>query len=517
MKVFCIEFSDPHWVQTVKLIAQSIPIVPVYWTGSLARQKEVQELFPNVVFHDNLGAVRGVGATGLRLEELPIDAQLLSKMSPFERMALKMMERLDATGSSFNFEDRVRHYQRLVSYWNSVLHQMKPDAVLMPITPHLVFDYILYGLCQVAGIPTLLFDRTAVPGRILPRSTIAGPSPELKSRYLELLASANREPLSPALERYLEGLQGDFSTGMAPNFKLKMERMAIVPKAGKGIKQPNWLHVVRYEMRGVFKHLLSQGLRAPRNYLKVPGKAPEDAFVGFFRFHWYRWAGIAKKNRLLSLYKRLMRNADLNQPFVFVALHYQPERNTVPNGGYFADQRVMIQLIAGCLPSGWHVVVKEHTWQLQPFSRGQLARNENFYRDLAAMPNVTFVSMDTSSFALIDAASAVATVTGSVGWEAINRGKPALIFGDAWYEGCEGVNRISSASECRTALSRAADVLIDPDKIRAFVSALDSVAVKGVLEPRLESLGDISLDGNVPALAESLTTRLKMHSSLTFD
>lgn len=512
MKVFCIEFSDPHWVQVMEEVARSAHVTPVYWTATAARADQVLGLFPLVVFHDNLQAVRGVPPRGFHPKVAPIDAELLDALVAFEHMALKMMERLDATGRTFSYDERVRHYQRLVAYWNATLEELGPDAVLMPITPHLVFDYVLYALCTVKGIPVLLFDRTAIPGRTLERFGITGPAPQLLARYRERLAEGAEALLSEYLESYLEKLRGDFSSGMAANFKLKLERLSMSPKkTGHGVTRPGALQVFRYEAKAVIRHMLREGLRAPRNYLKVAGRPPEQASVGFFRFHAHRWSGILKKSRLHALYSQQMRLADPSSPSIFVALHYQPERNTVPVGGRYADQRLMIQLIAECAPQGWQVVVKEHSWQLQPFSRGQIARDETFYRDLARIPNVTLVPMSTPSFELIDQSAIVATVAGSVGWEAINRGKPAMIFGDAWYEGCEGAYRIRTAAECRRVLSAAqAGPPPDAGKVRHFVAALDEVAIRAVLEPRLEMPGDIDMRDNASVLAASLVARLNL-------
>ena len=45
----------------------------------------------------------------------------------------------------------------------------------------------------------------------------------------------------------------------------------------------------------------------------------------------------------------------------------------------------------------------------------------------------------TSTHLLTDNANFVATVTGTVGWEAICKGKVALVFGKPWYRGLPGV------------------------------------------------------------------------------
>jgi capsule polysaccharide export protein KpsC/LpsZ len=53
---------------------------------------------------------------------------------------------------------------------------------------------------------------------------------------------------------------------------------------------------------------------------------------------------------------------------------------------------------------------------------------------------------------LIDNAVAVATVTGTAGWEAINRGTPAITFGSAWYRDAPGVYRIDTYSDLKESM-----------------------------------------------------------------
>ena len=50
--------------------------------------------------------------------------------------------------------------------------------------------------------------------------------------------------------------------------------------------------------------------------------------------------------------------------------------------------------------------------------------------------------MNIDSFPLIANSKAVATVTGTVGWEAMVRRKPVLVFGLSWYEKYAGVLKI---------------------------------------------------------------------------
>lgn len=509
MNLICLEFSDRHWIEVVRQVATRLPVKVAYWTGTVARQADVRQQFPSAIFHDNLLAVRGLPPSGWSPDSMkPVDASLAEKLEPFQLTALKMMERMDPDRASFSFENRLRHYFRLVEYWTTVFEQLRPDAVLMPISPHLVYDYVAYAICHVLGIPTLFFDRTGIPGCVLPVNNITGGG-DLCARYQALLAMESVRPLSERRQSYLGKLQDDFSVGMAPNFRLKMDRYSLAPSTGRGIQRPNALRILFYELKGVLAHVSRQALRPPRNYYVQRGQPPEQRKIGFFGFHKLRWVGIFRKSRLNRLYERLQIDEKPTTPYIFVALHYQPERNTVPSGGIFADQLLIVKLIAACLPVGWQIMVKEHNWQLQPFSRGQSSRDEVFYKDLVSIPGVKLVPMNVPSFELIDGASAVATVAGSVGWEAINRGKPALVFGEAWYQNCEGVYRIVDLHGCRCAMQRIqGGSRPDQERIRRFIVAVEDVAINAVLEPRQEDSGGISPEMNIQALADSFRERL---------
>ena len=119
--------------------------------------------------------------------------------------------------------------------------------------------------------------------------------------------------------------------------------------------------------------------------------------------------------------------------YAYFPLHLQPEMTTSSLGGMYVDQMLAIERLARKMPSGSRVVVKENPKQ------NEYQRPESFYMRLAAIPNVVLAPTETSTFDLIRGSLFVATVTGTAGWEAVNLGKPALVFGKAWYERLPGV------------------------------------------------------------------------------
>lgn len=66
------------------------------------------------------------------------------------------------------------------------------------------------------------------------------------------------------------------------------------------------------------------------------------------------------KTQLVSQYNKLAEYPDVSANFVYFALHYEPERTTVPDGRLFGFQLYAIRMLAEALPVGWRIYVKEH-------------------------------------------------------------------------------------------------------------------------------------------------------------
>ena len=214
------------------------------------------------------------------------------------------------------------------------------------------------------------------------------------------------------------------------------------------------------------------------------------------------------KQRLSAQYEALCHEPDLNKPYVFVALHYQPERTTSPCGGIFTRQGLMVDLLSKCAPEGWQIYVKEHMRQFDAAGRGQMYRTPEFFEQIASMPNVRLISTSRSAFELIDNSKAVATVTGAVGWESLVRGKPVLVFGGeghAYYAACHGGMRVSNRESCVEAMKRIQDGFeVDPLKVRLFLHALERISVPGYVDDRYEKNSGVSYEDNVRSLSQAL-------------
>ncbi len=499
MRVIYSECSEQHLVRMAEHLQRNAQWEPIVWLGSTEIKQHVMRAFPNAIFHSNIHAARGISAEALRDMTLePLDLELLISLRPFEVMALKMMERMDPDQKSFSYDERLRHYHHLVRYWRALLLRLEPDVVFFSISPHLVYDLVLFALCKELDIRTIMFERTAIPGRLLLQEDWRDGSEALKGA---LRKTAESIELSKPLREHVIRLRGEYSEGMPANYRKKLSAHGLTTsRAGAA---SSFLRIALREGWIATRNVQRQG--APQNYLKLPNRRVTDVTTPVWRWQVMRIKGLLKKSRLRRRYETLQEEPDYSRNYVFLALHYQPERNTLPLGADFANMSLVIDILSHNLPTGWLLYVKEHAWQLQDMSKGQMVRDLEFY-DRPRRPNVRWIPISTPSFDLIDHSQAVATIAGSAGWEAVLRGKPALVFGAAWYLDAPGVLQIRSNADSRAALEKVAGlgVTIPTDALHLYLGALDRASIVGYLEPRLEDVSSVSEADAVSGMAGAL-------------
>jgi hypothetical protein len=489
MKVIYSGCSNKVWLDVAQILMDQFDWQPCYWIGYVPWiEVAFRERFKQVPFHGDVAAVLGVPAPEFdQLRTAVLDQALLERLSVCELNAIKMMDRMDALGS-FSYPERERHYRRLVAYWLAVLENLQPDLVFFVDIPHMVYDYVLYELCRMRNIPTLMFEASNILGLSYLRDTIDGDT-VLVREYRRLLGSNNDQPvfLSQEIEDSLAALKGTYQD--VPLYIRYVSQSDLHEKNDlRSIfwKLLDFKHYAAYIDKQVA--ILKVKLLKPPSYLKEAGKTPEESSVSNLGFRWFRFRAYRKMRTLDKYYHRLTtRKVELDRPYIYIALSYQPEATTSPKGNFYVNLELMVDMISHLVPQDWLLYVKEHPSQFERTwtHRAQSAREKYFFDDLAAMPNVRLIPTSFSSYDLVDNAVAVATVTGSVGWQAVNRLKPALVFGNPWYLGCEGVFSIREVADCEIALQTIQQgYQVDPHKIRVFAAALEKVGLKLDLESK---------------------------------
>ena len=209
---------------------------PCYWTAhpnyvgsDQAFQDAVKSAFPDVIFHDNYDAVKGIPPKEfVDLKLKPDDEELIKSLSFNILETMKMMDRMDPL-FIFDYNERKELVYYYVSYWTAVLDQLNPDILFVTVTPHLMYDYILYSLCRQRGIKTVMFYVISLHDWLYLRET-HDEMPEYLMNIYEQEKQKESIVLTEKSEQYLQTNSGDYSEAIPEYIKKQISDQ----KAQKG-------------------------------------------------------------------------------------------------------------------------------------------------------------------------------------------------------------------------------------------------------------------------------------------
>jgi len=327
----------------------------------------------------------------------PPDNKLLTKLLVHEPIIFKMFDRYpNETSKStkktlMTYDERVRAYHTHLQYWSYMLDRAKISTVVFANAPHTIVDYIIYCLCLLKGIDVVMSSNAFNPSFVAFHSVLTEPCPRVAYRYEKLLIKYK--------DTHIDNIELDS------------------------------------DFLNVFNNLSSQDENKTPWFMN-----PELA--------------ILKKREgyippLIVAYNAKAVNPDFSKRYIYFPLHFQPELTTCPLGGYFVHQTLAIKMISHCLPRDMFLYVKEHPNQDAKY----WGRNLSDYSDIGKLQNVSMVKQDVDTFELIKNCIAVATITGTAGFEGLFMSKPFLMFGNHTYKYASGVYNIRTNKECREAIT----------------------------------------------------------------
>lgn len=382
----------------------------------------------------------------------------------------------------------MREMQDYVDYYHilaDVIGQMMIDRgvthCLFFNVPHLTYDTVAWQVARALGLPCLIVTQSLFPGRffsmrdpmrlgLFPANPDAPPHPIKRGSKPDLF--------------YMQGVKQEREHGGTPTWRGMIQLAAfLITKRPLKALNPVYLY------------------RLVRDFRRVYGTLPKwrDPFARFFH------------EDDLAYFDHIARFEDqavnMEGDFVYFALQMQPEMTTAALGGHYTDQALAIERLAALLPAGVRILVKENPKQ-SAYMRGPL-----FFHRLSRIPSVTILPSWADTHALTARARFVATITGTVGWEAIRQGKPALVFGAAWYRGFPGVHDI----EDDPTWDDVAGDQIDHDALQQAVGALLARSHRGVVERHYaKTVDDFDEQTEAYAAGAAILALLEGRSEVTF-
>jgi hypothetical protein len=411
----------------------------------------------------------------------PIDETLIEKMRDCEATFMDLLFRQE-WNYSIPYPVRREWYLKHLRFWNDYLDRNRINLYLSAWLPHEVPDIIIYHLCKQKNIPVRYFHMSTERDTAFLESDIKDSAIRIKPRYEALLKEfagkdAKEIPVSERFEERFRALTA--TTGEQP--------------AIMNVKVP-----------GYWDRVLSL-------FRSRPWMVPFYALRYFTPRGFFRALGVFERFQIIrernAFYDAHAITPNWSEPFVYLALHFQPEASTVPMAGAFSDQKLIAEMISAALPKGVLLYIKEH-----PRESSWLCRDTAYYQRLIALPNVRLVARSTDTFALRERAVAVATASGSVGFEALFRGKPVLLFGYRFYQYARGVYQIRAKEDLQIAIGEIFEKKNTPTvaECRLYLKAMEDTCVHGVVNPWDHKVSRLSDDEHVRATSEAVLKELAL-------
>jgi hypothetical protein len=442
-----------------------------------------------VIHHHDMRAIHYGNYSTPDSDLQPLSERIVLKLADCEIISMRMMDRLDPL-TDRDYSTRKRLYLRHLRYWNDYIERHGITHFISMNMPHDIEDYILYRLCLEKGIKTYFFYQAVLPGVAFLLERCDNFAPEIKQEYDRIVSAERKEDIN---------LDDDFQK----HLDFQMGKL--------GDPEPFYMPIVRKELAQIqsSKYVVTRFLHKVQTFYQE-FKDSKDIHLVVERF---RELAIRyfKRRKILKLDRRLRQKyltASMSPPldvsYIYVALHFQPECTTCPMGGVFVDQYLLIDILSKSVPPSMKIYVKEH-----PVQRS-IGRSVQFYDDILKLPNVVLVNPDISTFDLIRNSFAVATVTGTVGWESLFYDKPVLMFGEFFYKYAHGVFQIKDISSCRQALSQIESGLKPTNySLRSLLLAIQRTCVRGYTIADQGALAAIPKEENAIKLAEALLKKLE--------
>lgn len=352
-----------------------------------------------------------------RFERSPSFGQLKSKL-------VIMQNRIDMTGT-YRLLDREIEIRQILLGVFSVLAVERPHVAIFNVTPH---DHVLAaieGALRWLNIPILHFQPSLLGPQSIPRLSLTQTFPyslpqSIRSRYLDELSDIKSLALSSILR-----LEGGGGTA-------KLSSQYVREKQARSIE--GRIRAIAYTAVKVFRRRSTDGT-------SFTGHRTLPSWFAHLLHLILEWS---LRRSLLSAIAELRPYVEKGGgKFAVFALHYEPERCSIPEGHPFDLQIDAVIRARALLPEDTVLLVKEHFSQSAAALRGHLGRSPATYKLLESIPGVQMLGVSANLAQIIPKSECVFTLTGKVGIEAALKGTPVVFGGQPWWEGMPGSASLS--------------------------------------------------------------------------
>ncbi|WP_294079547.1 hypothetical protein [Proteiniphilum sp. UBA5384] len=324
-----------------------------------------------------------------------------------------------------------------------LLQRIKPDILFFQATPHNLSSWILAKTAEFLQIKVHMIQTSPLPWRFWVVEGLDKQIPIFSNEKIEI-----NEADKNIFQQFWEMNNANYDIAL-PSYEKKRIQT-------RGGKYWSW------------KKELKDGIKQPKKLLTL-----------------------LYKYKLYCAYKSLTTVPNYSQKYIIFFLHYQPERTSMPEGGFYSQQWLIIRHLSLVLPKDWVLYIKEHPSTFTG-KYDIKYRNPNFYRTISNLSNVKLLPIETDTFNLIDSSQFVVTITGTVGIQSLIRKKPVIVFGYSSYRDFQnGVYKINNIQDLVTLFqNKHEDVNFDVEQVYDYLLTKNHQSISGYDQNKCDDIYD---------------------------
>jgi hypothetical protein len=226
-----------------------------------------------------------------------------------------------------------------------------------------------------------------------------------------------------------------------------------------------------------FKDMGIRRLLSPDNFRRLKRKLHHkyvlrreeeyNAIAWYVRYHVIK---MFRRKALSPLYSE----PAAGERYIYFPFHVPLDVQLTVRCREYLDQERLVKELAGSVPKGYMLYVKEHPAAVGGHPVARL-------KEILELKNVRLLHPRLNSFDIIRNSACVVTINSKVGFEAIMQQKPVVVLGKSFYKGKGVTIDVNNTSEISYAISQAVSTDIDAQKRVKFLNRAFSWSYPGEL------------------------------------
>ncbi len=391
-------------------------------------KKYYKKFIQNNIFCDQRNSKKGLDYDKSRFD-FYLNKKIISDLFKLELTIYRLMSRYEKDDKLFNFNSRKKHYFDLLKFAFGLFKKYKIGKIIFFDYPHHMESLVLYEVAKYLKI-----DTTIISYLFLGEYRLVVDK-NIDYRFEDFLLKNKINKLEQSNLTYFNKVKNKIKHSKP--FYLK--------------ENSNVLNLFYYLTKDIYRSFLNGFMNESNNFVKtnLEEKFQNLSFPSEIFSSIYMFFNRLKILKLKRIYKKFVtKNPDLNKNYILFCPNLQPEASTLPMAGIYSDFELILDTLLMELPNDWFIYYKEHPLVFNLLKESFLIKNKHFYKHIKNK-KIKFIDYKEDVFKLIDNSNFVVTPTGSIGLEAMIRGKKVAFFGNTWWFNFKDPKYIENSSDIK--------------------------------------------------------------------